>query len=53
MFDEDKQTGKQEYSSAIVSMYVLREDKGNGPLKSMLNHSIGWVALIRLSGIGR
>ena len=40
--------GNREYSSTIVKMYLFRETDGNGPLKSILNRSIGLVALIRL-----
>ena len=53
MFGQGYANGKQEYLSTIVSMYVLREDDGNGPLMSMLNHSIGCVALIKLPAMGQ
>ena len=44
MFGQGYANGKREYSSTIVSMHILREDNDNGPLKSMLSHSIGCVA---------
>ena len=53
MFGQGYANGKLEYSSIIVSMYILQEDEGNVPLKSMLSRSIGWVALIRLPGMQR
>ena len=41
--------GNREYSSMTVSIYLLRETDGKGPLKSRLNRSIGLVALIRVA----
>ena len=40
--------GNLEYSSIIVRRYLLFEFVGSGPLKSILNRSNGWVALINV-----
>ena len=41
--------GNLEYSSMTVRIYLFLDEDGRGPLKSMLNLSNGWVALIRFS----
>ena len=41
MLRQENTHGKREYSSTIVSMYILRDAEGNGPLKSILSHSMG------------
>ena len=53
MFGHGNAKGKREYSSTTVSMYALCDDVGSGPLKSILSRSIGWVAFIRVPGVGR
>ena len=42
--------GNLEYSSTTVSMYLLSDSVGRGPLKSMLSLSKGDVALINVPG---
>ena len=39
--------GKRLYSSTIVNMYILQEAEPMA-LRSQLDHSMGWVALIRV-----
>ena len=43
--------GNLEYSSIIVKRYLFLDEVavGNGPLKSRLSLSMGWVALIKHS----
>ena len=43
--------GNLEYSSTIVSMYLLSDSIGRGPLKSMLSLSKGDMALIKVPGV--
>ena len=43
--EKGKAKGKRENSSITVSMYRFLVEVGNGPLKSKLNRSKGWVAL--------
>ena len=42
--------GNLEYSSTIVSIYLLSVSVGRGPLKSMLSLSNGAMALISVPG---
>jgi len=48
IFGQGMENGKREYSSITVNKYLFFDADGKGPLKSMLNRSIGRVALIRL-----
>ena len=41
MLGQGNTSGKCAYSSTIVSMYSLWAAEGNGPLKSILNRSMG------------
>ena len=45
--------GSQLYSSTIVSIYLLGELEGSGPLKSKFNLSKGCVAFTRVPIGGR
>ena len=45
--EQGKTNGNLEYSSMIFRKYLFLLFEGNGPLKSMLILSNGWVDLIR------
>ena len=53
IFGHGNANEKREYSSTTVSMYVLWDEVGSGPLKSMPSHSIGYVALMSTPRCGR
>ena len=48
MFGHAIANGKREYSSITVRKYLFFDEDGRSPLKSILNQSIGRVALIKL-----
>ena len=52
MLEQASAKGKREYSSKTVNKYLFLEEEGNGPLKSMLQRSIGCVAFIKCYFIG-
>ena len=47
MLGHGKANGNLEYSSIITSRYLLRDELGRGPLKSILIRSNGFDALMR------
>ena len=48
MFGHGKGNRNREYSSTMVSIYILCVEEGSDPLKSTLSLSIGCVALMRV-----
>ena len=46
MSEQGMANGYREYSSTMVSMYLLRVDEGSGPLKSTLRRCMGLAACI-------
>jgi len=49
---QGKAKGNREYSSIIVKKYLFLLADGKGPLNSILNRSIGWVAFIKCVSTG-